>query len=460
MGVPGNRRSGAMPRRRLVRHATGRRTAAVLALVAACWTVIFTVVVAVDDFPRGILVLCSGTLVVAGAWEGVLRRGWGRVAGLAVAAAALVGFGVLLVDDGFLRSLLKLGLGALILYTGARLAFRPEVELPAADPPRRPVLFINPRSGDGKAARVHLSEEASDRGIDTVELEPGGDLAALVRTAIDEGADGIAMAGGDGSQAVAAAVAAERDLPFACIPSGTRNHFALDLGVDRNDVVGALDAFVDGGERLVDLAEVNGQVFVNNVSLGVYAEAVQHSGYRQAKIRTLLDTVPATLGSPGTHDLAWTTPGGRRLTGAGVILVGNNQYRLGGAAGAGTRPALDQALLGITVVDPPTSRGNRRRRPWRQWSAPGFDVAASQPISAGIDGEAVVLSSPALFRTRPGALRVRVAAAHPGASPSAIEPVGALAALRALAGIAAGRDPLPPRATRRPEPAGGAAPRP
>ena len=108
------------------------------------------------------------------------------------------------------------------------------------------------------------------------------------------------MAGGDGSQAIVAAVAAELDLPYACIPAGTRNHFALDLGVDRDDVVGALDAFVEGGrERRVDLAEVNGRVFVNNVSLGVYAEAVQRSGYRDAKLRTLLDTVPDALGPSG-----------------------------------------------------------------------------------------------------------------------------------------------------------------
>ena len=104
-----------------------------------------------------------------------------------------------------------------------------------------------------------------------VELEAGEDLEELVRAAVERGADGLAMAGGDGSQALVAAIAAEHDLPYACIPSGTRNHFALDLGVDREDVVGALDAFVDGGERYVDLGEVNGRVFVNNVSLGVYA---------------------------------------------------------------------------------------------------------------------------------------------------------------------------------------------
>src|SRR5262249_59408148 len=122
------------------------------------------------------------------------------------------------------------------------------------------------------------------------------DVERLAGEAIAEGADALAMAGGDGSQAIVASIASELDLPYACIPSGTRNHFALDLGVDRNDVVGALDAFVDGGERVVDLAEVNGRVFVNNVSLGLYAEAVERPGYREAKLRTLLDTVPAGLG--------------------------------------------------------------------------------------------------------------------------------------------------------------------
>src|SRR6185437_14411724 len=133
----------------------------------------------------------------------------------------------------------------------------------------------------------------------------------LVRSAVARGADALAMAGGDGSQAVVAMVAAELDLPYACIPAGTRNHFALDLGVDREDVVGALDAFVDGGRRRVDLAEVNGRVFVNNVSLGVYAEAVQRPGYREAKIRTLLDTVPDVLGGDGEgRALTWTGPDG------------------------------------------------------------------------------------------------------------------------------------------------------
>ena len=127
----------------------------------------------------------------------------------------------------------------------------------------------NPRSGGGKAAAVHLDEQARARGIEPIELRPGDDLVQLVRDAVANGADALAAAGGDGTQALVATIAAELDLPFVCIPAGTRNHFALDLGVDRDDVVGALDAFVNGGERRVDLAEVNGRVFVNNVSLGL-----------------------------------------------------------------------------------------------------------------------------------------------------------------------------------------------
>ncbi len=426
----------------------GRRTAAVVALAAAAWVAVLGLQAALDDFPRGLLLLACGALVAAGAWEGVLRRGWGRVAGLAVAGAALGGGVVLLVDEGYVRTLLLLGLGAVVCHAAARSAFRPDVVLPPAERPRRPVVVVNPRSGDGRATAAGLAEAARDRGIDVVVLRPGEDLAALVRGAVERGADALGMAGGDGSQAVVAAVAAEAGLPYACIPAGTRNHFAVDLGVDRDDVVGALDALVDGGERVVDLAEVNGRVFVNNVSLGVYAEAVQSSGYRAAKVRTLLGTVPRSLAAQGgSQDLSWPTPGGRTLQGAAVILVGNNQYRLAGAAGAGTRPAVDQGLLGVTVLDPPDRRARPRRRPVRQWVTPGFSVGATRPVPVGIDGEAALLDPPLVFRVRPAALRVRIAAHHPGASPSAIEPVGALPALRALARIAGGADPrqLPPR---------------
>ena len=299
------------------------------------------------------------------------------------------------------------------------------VRLPAAEPPRQPVLFINPWSGGGKAAKVGLAEEAATRGIRTVELHRGDDLEQLVHDAVAAGADGLAAAGGDGTQAIVATAAAEHGLPYACIPAGTRNHFALDLGVDRDDVVGALDAFVDGGEHLVDLGEVNGRVFVNNVSMGLYAEAVQSKGYRNAKIRTLLDTVPAVFGPSGSElDLRWVSPDGAVHASAATILVSNNPYRLGHAVGSGTRPRIDAGRLGVAVVPASgrTARAPRRAAFCGSGRPPSSRSTRRRPVPLGIDGEAVVLDPPIRFRIRPRTLRVRISPRHPGASPSAMQP--------------------------------------
>jgi diacylglycerol kinase family enzyme len=425
-----------------------RRLLALVSLVVGAATIILAVAVAVSVFPRGLGVLGCVVLAGAAAWYGVLRRGFACVAGLTVAGVALAGaVALIVVGGGRFVDLLVLA-GFLVSLAAARGTLDVHVDLPSASPPSRPVLFFNPRSGGGKAERFKLADEARKRGIEPIELGPPWDLEALVRGALDRGADALAMAGGDGSQAIVAAIAAERGLPYACIPAGTRNHFALDLGVDRDDVVGALDAFVDGGERVVDLAEVNGRVFVNNVSLGLYAEAVQRQEYRDAKIRTLLDTVPDVLG-PGTGeklDLRWKGPGGRTHHSGAMVLVSNNCYRLGRAIGSGTRPRIDDGLLGITAVAEPTGRGDRGRspqRPLRAWSAPTFEVDGDRPIAAGIDGEALMLDAPLHFRIRPGVLRVRVARKHPGASPSAMVPDGPWDGVVELARIALGRGQEP-----------------
>jgi hypothetical protein len=280
---------------------------------------------------------------------------------------------------------------------------------------------------------VGLTGEAERRGFEVVELGAGDELEELVRAAVGRGADGLAMAGGDGSQALVAAIAAEHDLPYACIPSGTRNHFALDLGVDREDVVGALDGFVDGGERYVDLGEVNGRVFVNNVSLGVYAQAVSQNDYREAKLRTLLDTLTDTLGSEGeTVDLRWTDPDGAEQASAALVLVSSNPYLLGPTLGTGTRPRLDSGVLGIVDFHPPTPGAGEQLARWRELTAATLEVEADGPIPLGIDGEAATLESPLRFRVRPEALRVRIARGHPGASPSAEIPKIPLSALEEL----------------------------
>jgi len=426
-----------------------RRVAALVALVVGAATVVLGVVNAVNQFPRGLGVLGCVVIAAAAAWYGVLRRGFARTAGLYIAGVALLGALILVVVGGKFGVDLLVLVGLLITLAATRASFTSHTELPAATAPQRPVLFYNPKSGGGKAERFALAKEARDRGIEPIELKLGEDLEDLVRGAVARGADGLAMAGGDGSQAIVAAIAAELSPPYACIPAGTRNHFALDLGVDRDDVVGALDAFVDGGERLVDLAEVNGRVFVNNVSLGLYAEAVQRSGYRDAKIRTLLDTVPDALGEGGSQlDMRWSGPGGHDHRGGAAVLVSNNRYRLGRAVGSGTRPRIDDGLLGITVMGAPTDGAQRRpSRPWREWSAPSFQVDADRPLPAGVDGEALVLDAPLRFVIRPGVLRVRIAHQHPGSSPSARAPEGFRDGLAELVRIALGRDRKSARST-------------
>ena len=420
-----------------------RRLLAVVALVAAVATVALAVTVAVGEFPRGLLLLGCVLVTGAAAWYGVLRRGLARVVGLVVAGLALAAALVLVMTRGAPLVDLLVVVGLLVSLAAARAAFAVHVDLPSAAAPQRPVLFYNPKSGGGKAERFALAKEAGNRGIEAVELKRGDDLETLVRAAVERGADGLAMAGGDGSQAIVAAIAGELGLPYACIPAGTRNHFALDLGVDRDDVVGALDAFVDGGERWVDLGEVNGRVFVNNVSLGLYAEAVQHEGYRDAKIRTILDTVPDVLGPTGDElDLRWRGPGGHDHRGGAAVLVSNNAYRFGHALGSGTRPRIDDGLLGITVVGAVSWQdedGRTLQRPWRSWSVPTFDVGSEKPIAAGIDGEALVLDAPLEFRIRHKVLRVRVARQHPGASPSARTPEGIGASVVELGRMALGR---------------------
>ena len=416
--------------------------AAIAALLLPPLVLALAVVVMVQEFPRVLIVFGLLLAATAAIWYGLLRRGAARTVGFAAGILALAATVILLVKNGdHVGAAIVIVVGLALAAAAAKAAFSYHAPLPDAPAPKRPVLFYNPKSGGGKAEKFKLAEEARKRGIEPVELTLGSDLEQLVRDAVSDGADAVAMAGGDGSQAVVATVAAELDLPYACIPAGTRNHFALDLGVDRDDVVGALEAFVDGGERRVDLAEVNGRVFVNNVSLGLYAEAVQREGYRDAKLRTILDTLPEVLGPEGEGlDLRWTGPGGHAHSSGAAILVSNNRYRLGSAVGSGTRPRIDDGLLGVTVASTPG--GDRRRlrpqRPWREWSAPEFEVDADGPVAAGIDGEAMTLDPPLRFRIKPGVLRVRIAHAHPGASPSAAIPEDALGGIRALARVAAG----------------------
>jgi diacylglycerol kinase family enzyme len=275
------------------------------------------------------------------------------------------------------------------------------------DPPDRPVLFINPASGGGTAARVELGERADALGIRPIVMEPGSNLTVLVRDAIGSGADALGMAGGDGSMAVVAAEASRHDLPFVCVPAGTRNHYARDLGVAPRDPVGALAAFTDGVEGRIDLGEVNGHTFVNNVSVGIYGDTVQRPEYRAAKMRVLLEMAQAVSGpaaaAPPLHivdDL------GHEHTNPAVVLVSNNPYALEHPPARGARRRLDTGRLGVVVLGEPMQPPGRAAR---AWTASSLDIAAGAALHVGRDGEAETLDPPLHFVSRPAALRVRIA---------------------------------------------------
>lgn len=282
-----------------------------------------------------------------------------------------------------------------------------------SDPrPAHLVLFINLRSGGGKARRYDLVARCRAAGIEPVVMKQGEDLASLAAAAVSGGAGIIGMAGGDGSQAVVAAVAAAHDIPFVCVPAGTRNHFALDIGVDRRDVIGALDAFHHGDERRIDLARVNGRIFVNNTSIGLYGQIVQSPEYRDAKLRTVIEKLPEMLG-PGARpfDLRFTDPEGVEYRQAQLVLVSNNRYILDPLAGKGTRGTMAEGTLGVVVIVPegPPSP------PWREWTTPRFEIGSGATIDVGLDGEAVGFEPPLRFESLPGVLRIRTPAGrrHP-----------------------------------------------
>ena len=295
---------------------------------------------------------------------------------------------------------------------------QPEYETPA---PQRPFLIMNPRSGGGKVDRFGLVDRARALGAEVAVLEGTVDIVALARQAVRDGADLLGVAGGDGTQALVAGVAAEHGVPFMVISAGTRNHFALDLGLDREDPSTNLDALSDGVEIRVDLGRVGDRTFVNNASFGAYAAVVQSPAYRDAKTATTLDLLPDLLNGAGGERLV-VHAGDRELAGPRAVLVSNNPYTWTDMAGLGSRPRLDGGILGVVAVtvrgagDAARLVGGRRSRAFTEITADTVVVEADVPdLPVGVDGEALLLPTPVRCEVRPAALRVRVPRRRPGA---------------------------------------------
>jgi diacylglycerol kinase family enzyme len=318
-----------------------------------------------------------------------------------------------------------------LAIAAARLALTPLAPDPGmptreVPPPRRAFLIMNPRSGGGKVAKFDLKQKAEALGAEVVLLEGPGqvDVAALARKAVADGADLLGVAGGDGTQALVAGIAAEHDLPFLVISAGTRNHFAMDLGLDRDNPAACLDALTgDGVEQRIDLGVIGGRTFVNNASFGAYAEIVESPAYRDDKRGTTLQLLPDILA--GHRGAALTARAGAvTVIGPQALLVSNNPYEGGDIAGLSRRARLDAGTLGVVAVTVDSAAAAvgllRRGRGHGVTVLTAEEVvveADAAEIPVGIDGETVLMPTPVRCAIRPRALRVRVPRDRPGIRP-------------------------------------------
>jgi diacylglycerol kinase family enzyme len=384
----------------------------------------------------GLLVLAAGFLGVVvstvGLWWFLAHRGAVRLLGALVAVAAPVGVLLFFTQDGLWQSALALGLCWSATLACARAALRrsrPQRPMRAvpAPRPRRPVLIMNPKSGGGKVGRFGLVARAEQLGARVILLDPSvpADVAVLARRAVAEGADLLGVAGGDGTQAQVAEVAAERGLPFLVVSAGTRNHFAMDLGLDRADPARCLDALTDGEELRIDLGDVAGRAFVNTVSFGVYADVVQSPEYRDDKAGTALSRMPDLLLGEEVQRLDAQVDG-TALASQQALLVSNNAYvSPDELSGGGRRPRLDGGELGVLGIRVESAaqaadlavRGSQSTGLTVMTARRVEVISDADEIPVAVDGEALRMAPPVVCTLRPGVLRVRVPRDRPGVVP-------------------------------------------
>lgn len=420
-----------------VTHPGRRRAAACVALACGALATAMLLTTFLTNPLASLLSATAFVFLVASGWVALTNRGSKRILAVAIVIASVVVLvGTVVRDDEHRYFLLVTVVAAGVTVPAGRYALGRPPHRGAADEPveaaERPALVVNPRSGDGRAAELGLIPAARDQGIRVYEFDGTTSVLDLVARALDDGADVLGVAGGDGSLAAAAALTASRGADFVCVPAGTRNNFALDVGLDRTDPLAALAAFGRAHRRSIDLARVNDVPFLNNVSLGLYGSIVQDSDYRGDKWGTTLALLPDLVtADPQALDLAYRDDTGEVRDDAQVILVSNNPYTLSGI-GLGSRARLDTGSLGVACLRIDGGRaaevlaralfGVGNSSALRAWSTTTFEVDSSGPVPVGLDGEAVTFDPPLRFESVPAAVRVRLPDSAPGESPAAANP--------------------------------------
>ncbi len=295
------------------------------------------------------------------------------------------------------------------------------------------VIVMNSRSGDNKVDRFGLIEKAEQLGAHVLLTSQDRSAAQLARLAVQSGAQRLGAAGGDGTVSAVAAVAAETNRPLIVIPAGTRNHFARDLGLDTKDPGRGMDALVDPDTILVDLGMVESRAFINNVSFGMYADALLEPDYRTAKARSFASVAPLYLQGQRSVNATLDTPT-ETIESPQMVLVSNNPYHLATIRHLGQRFSLGTGLLGAIIVkrqpDPPPPvlitelRHDLLSSGHAQVPGSGLFVYCATEVTllglgertlmAAIDGEPAELDLPVTCRIWAGALTVHLPKNRPG----------------------------------------------
>jgi diacylglycerol kinase family enzyme len=380
---------------------------------------------------RGLWLLAVALLglvaMVAAAYIALAHRGGARLVALVLLVVVPVAVLGLFVTNGLFWAVVGVLVATALAVAVGRAALAPLADSPGMPEydvarPRHPFIVMNPHSGGGKVGRFRLKEKAEALGAEVFVLgDCDVDVAAVARDAVSRGADLLGVAGGDGTQALVAGVAADLGGPFMVISAGTRNHFALDLGLDREDPSTCLAALGDDAvEQRVDLGSVAGRTFVNNASFGAYAAVVQSPAYRDDKTRTTLEMLPDLL-TGHTGPRLTVRFDGVTVDHPQAVLVSDNPYGMGDVAGLGRRARLDTGVLGVVAVTVGSAGqavrllGRSSDRGLTITAAPEVVVTADAPqIPVGVDGEALLVPTPVHCTIRPEALRVRLPKARPG----------------------------------------------
>lgn len=294
-------------------------------------------------------------------------------------------------------------------------------------------IIVNASSGGNKDAGLlaTLEEAIRHHRLDaSIERAGSGrEITALARKALDRGCGTIVAGGGDGTVNAIASLVAGTGVTLGVLPLGTLNHFAKDLGIPL-DPAGSVEVLSGGYTRLVDLGEVNGTIFVNNSSLGLYPHIVRSRERQQQRLgrSKWVALAWATLSMLGRYpilDVHVEADGREIVTRTPLIFIGNNEYSIEGLT-IGTRERLADGRICLYL---PREVGKAtlfwfalRALLGRLREADRFDATcvreltietSRRSIHVAIDGEVVTMTPPLVYRSLPGALRVLAPAPEP-----------------------------------------------